>query len=132
MNMSKSVWVEMQEQVVKIVNDHMVYGTEVVDDLADDIARKICEVLDMPDEVQDTDYEKWMEARKVLTEHMNKKEAIGLLKQECKELDNERSKLIVQLENAVGYENIKPIVDSLHDNRRLVTENLEAIKNAES
>jgi Fe2+ or Zn2+ uptake regulation protein len=63
---------------------------------------------------------------------MDKKETIGLLKQENIKLDEQRHGLIAQLENAEGHENIKPIVDSLHTNRKLVTENLEAIKDAEA
>jgi DNA invertase Pin-like site-specific DNA recombinase len=132
MNMSKSVWIEMQELIAKVINDNVVLDQVLVDDVADEIARNMCKLLDMPDEVQDANYGTWMEARQALNDFMDKKEKVEGLKQECKELDNERSKLIVQLENAVGYENIKPIVDSLHDNRKLVTENLEAIKDAEA
>jgi hypothetical protein len=130
MNMSKSVWVEMQELIVGVINDNVVLDQTVVDDTADDIARKICKLLDMLDEVQDANYGTWMEARQVLNDFMDKKERVECLKRTGKDLEANRTKLIGILGCSEGQENIKPIVDSLHANRRLITENQEAIKDA--
>jgi hypothetical protein len=133
MNMSKSVWVEIQEAVSEIIeNAFPMEHMATVDDTADAVARKVCEMLDIPDEVQDTNYDTWMETRTALNEFMDKKEVFEMLKREGRDLNENRIDLIVQLENAEGYENIKPLVDSLHDNRKLITANQEAIKNAES
>lgn len=126
--MDKSVWVEIQEAVARVIdNTFPMQGDITIQSTADTIAHRVCDILMLPETIRDADYEKWVETKKTLTNLFEKKEVQMNLKQMGELLGKEREALIAELEDAESRSTIIPLVESLHENKKLIKANQEAI-----